>query len=508
MYSHLASNDSTGPLDFADPGGWFRAATVAPFAGSYSRYGKDGADPWIEIETDAGPFRLTGVAWTLHDGSPPPSNATTIHLAVSSKQYISVAANSLVDRVFSHTHQTSFDNVYGNGTRPTIAEVLGKHPIDLLSLFATQRIDGSKLGDTIVLNDMGSIAYSNNGKDNVTGGAGDDLAFGGKGKDYLFGAGGQDELHGDNANDRLFGGADNDKLFGGAHKDTAYGGDGQDAIYGEWQNDRLYGEGDNDTISGGDNNDRLYGGDGQDRLYGDNGQDGLYGEGDNDDLFGAEGNDRLYGGIGQDEAYGDTGNDRLFGDADSDSLYGGKGNDLIYGGVGQDAVFGDDGSDRLHGDADNDTLQGHGGNDRLFGGIGQDVLLGSFGKDRLNGEDDNDRLDGGFDKDVLAGGGGANAFVFSTPLGPNNVDRITDFKAGFDSIELSSAVFDALSPGPLPEAAFHRGGSAHDADDRIVYNPKNGALVYDQNGDKGGGERVFAKLSPDLPLSHTDLLVV
>ena len=62
MYSHLASNDQTGPLDFVDPSGWLRAATVTPLAGQYSTYGKQGSMPWIEIQTDAGPFRLNGVA--------------------------------------------------------------------------------------------------------------------------------------------------------------------------------------------------------------------------------------------------------------------------------------------------------------------------------------------------------------------------------------------------------------------------------------------------------------
>ena len=68
-------------------------------------------------------------------------------------------------------------------------------------------------------------------------------------------------------------------------------------------------------------------------------------------------------------------------------------------------------------------------------------------------------------------------------------------------------MFKALSPGPLPEAAFHRGAKAHDADDRILYNPKNGILLYDRNGDHKGGATVFAKLDAGLSVSHTDFLV-
>ncbi len=232
MYSHLASNDTTGPLNFTDPNGWFRTTLITPVAGSWSTYGKQGSTPWIEIQTHAGPFRLNGVAWSVHNGVKPADTPSKIYLTVSANAYIEVAASDSVDSIFSHTHQSSFDNVYGNGTKPTVGTVLlgGVHPIDLLDTFAKQRIDGTTLNDTIVLNDMGSQANGNDGADRVTGGNGNDLMFGGKGNDTLAGVGAQDELHGDNANDRLYGGGDNDALFGGAGKDTAYGGDGQDAI--------------------------------------------------------------------------------------------------------------------------------------------------------------------------------------------------------------------------------------------------------------------------------------
>ncbi len=508
MFSHLASNDQTGPLDFVYPTGWFVSTVIEPIPGTWSTYGSQGSSKWIEIQTYAGPFRLNGVEWSVKTGAPPPWTASRIYLSVSATRYIEVSADDLVDSVFSHTHQTSFDNVYGNGTKPTVAQVFGSVPIDLLSPYAKQRIDGTKFGDTILLNDQGATAFSNGGSDHVTGGEGDDLMFGGKGKDYLYGAGAQDELHGDNGNDSLYGGADNDELYGGADKDKAYGGDGQDTIYGDWQDDVLYGDDDNDAISGGDDDDRLYGGEGQDKLYGDNGNDRLYGGEDNDELFGARDNDRLYGGIGQDKLYGDAGKDRLYGDADDDVLYGGKANDSLYGGIGQDVLFGDDGNDRLYGGDDNDTLQGFGGNDKLFGGIGQDVLLGSWGKDTLKGQGDNDRLDGGFDADVLTGGGGSNQFVFSTRLGKGNIDRITDFKVGFDSIELSEKVFKSLTKGELPQTAFHRGKRAADADDRIIYDPKKGLFIYDSNGDRKGGAQVFAKLDDGLAISHTDFLVI
>ncbi len=508
MYSHLSCNDATGGVDFTDPDGWFLHATIAPLAGSYSAYGLDGASPWIQVETDAGSFRLIGVAWVLHSGSPPPDASGMWYLVVAPNRYISVKTADAVDSVYAFQHQSSFDNVYGNGIKPTVAEVLGTHPVDLLSDFAKERVDGTSFADVILLNNQGGQAFSNNGKDSVTGGNGDDEIAGGNGKDWLAGGGGQDRLDGGNGNDRLYGGADNDELHGDAGNDTVYGGDGQDAIYGESGKDRLFGDADDDRLFGSTGKDQLSGGDGQDKLYGDAAADTLFGGDDNDELYGGGGNDRLDGGIGQDKLYGDAGSDKLYGGADNDEVYGSAGNDRLFGGIGQDFMNGDAGKDVLHGDADNDTLNGLAGSDKLFGGIGQDRLFGGAGADKLKGDDDNDRLDGGPGKDLLSGGAGANTFVFSSALGASNIDRIADFKVGFDSIELSRSVFKALSPGPLSESEFHRGAHAKGAGEHILYDPHAGTLIYDADGSGKGGAIVFARLDDHLKLGHTDFLVV
>jgi Ca2+-binding RTX toxin-like protein len=505
MYSHLASNDSTEPLSFVS--GWMVNTTVALVGGGYANYGTDDGKDWIDLETNAGLIRLVGVEYTVHKGDAPASDASYFYWPVWPDKYLQVAKTAQIDRIFSHSHQTSFDNVYGGGSRPTVGEVIGKHPVDLLSEVTNTRIDGTKFADTIVLNDAGGTVYSNGGADSVTGGDGGDLMFGGGGNDWLYGAFGRDNLNGDNGNDRLYGGGDNDELTGGAGKDQLHGDDAEDKLYGEWQNDRLYGEADRDWLYGGDNNDTVYGGSGEDLLYGGKDKDKLYGDIDNDYLSGGAHNDHLWGGVGQDELSGGSGNDRLYGDADNDPIHGGSGNDRAYGGIGQDTIHGDGGNDRLYGDADNDWLHGDKGNDLLDGGIANDFLYGEAGRDRLYGREDNDRLDGGGGNDVLSGGPGSDTFIFSTKLGTGNIDRITDFEVGSDGIWLSTSVFDMLPVGPLPAEYFHRGAKAADKDDYIVYDAKRGVLIYDKNGSGKGGEQVFAKLNKNTDLHNSDVYV-
>jgi len=56
--------------------------------------------------------------------------------------------------------------------------------------------------------------------------------------------------------------------------------------------------------------------------------------------------------------------------------------------------------------------------------------------------------------------------------------------------------------------AFYKGAAAHDASDRIIYNPTTGALLYDSNGSATGGAVKFAMLANSLALTHLDFFVV
>lgn len=117
-------------------------------------------------------------------------------------------------------------------------------------------------------------------------------------------------------------------------------------------------------------------------------------------------------------------------------------------------------------------------------------------------------INGGFGNDTLTGGAGADTFVFDTPLSATaNVDRITDFAPGSDKILLDHSIFTALAAGGLPSTEFFVGSAAHDADDRIIYNPTTGALSYDNNGSAAGGATQFATLQPNLALHASNFVV-
>ena len=92
--------------------------------------------------------------------------------------------------------------------------------------------------------------------------------------------------------------------------------------------------------------------------------------------------------------------------------------------------------------------------------------------------------------------------------GKANVDTLTDFSASVDTIRLDHNIFDAFAPGALADNAFVIGNKAHDANDRIIYNDKNGKLFFDADGKGGEHQVLFARLDHHLDLSHSDFLIV
>jgi Ca2+-binding RTX toxin-like protein len=156
------------------------------------------------------------------------------------------------------------------------------------------------------------------------------------------------------------------------------------------------------------------------------------------------------------------------------------------------------------------TITGTGSAETIQGrASGADIINGGGGNDTLSGLGGNDVLNGGAGNDTLTGGAGNDIFHFNTALNAsNNVDTITDFSVTDDTIYLDRAIFTTLAAGPLGSAAFWVGTGAHDADDRIIYNPTTGALFYDTNGSASGGSVQFAKLSPGLAMTNLDFFVV
>ena len=101
---------------------------------------------------------------------------------------------------------------------------------------------------------------------------------------------------------------------------------------------------------------------------------------------------------------------------------------------------------------------------------------------------------------------GLDTYFFETAPG-GYIDRITNFSPGrHDTINLA---FGGLGPeGRLAAAEFGVGTQATTASQHIIYNPKNGHLYYDPDGNGPQAEIQFATLSPHLHLSHNDFFVI
>jgi uncharacterized delta-60 repeat protein len=143
-------------------------------------------------------------------------------------------------------------------------------------------------------------------------------------------------------------------------------------------------------------------------------------------------------------------------------------------------------------------------------------ITGNAGANVLTGTAYGDTLAGGNGNDVLTGGSGADSFAFNFAVSASkNRDTITDFQSGTDMLELSKAVFSSLAGaiGTLSADQFWSGAgitSAHDADDRIVYNTATGALYYDADGNGNGKAAQIALIGttthPELAFSDIHLI--
>jgi len=373
---------------------------------------------------------------------------------------------------------------------------------------------GGADGDGLAGNAGNDQIFGGDGADSLSGDEGDDLLSGAADDDLMLGGAGTDTLYGGAGNDQMDGGAGNDVLDGGAGGDTLYGGAGNDTYVVDNADDRAFenaGDGDlggidrvnaSITYTLGDYIENL-------ALQGKAAIDGTGNELNNwmfgntavNVLSGAGGDDLIYGGAGNDTIFGGDGADTLAGDAGNDSLSGGWGDDTYVVDSLKDVVsegFGQ-GTDRVNASisytlaenveklwllgTDNINGSGNGLNNALHGNDGNNVLSALLGDDTLYGGGGNDTLDGGAGNDILTGGMGADNFVFATNGG---VDHITDFKTGVDHIQIAASLVSLLGgAGALTRDAFWASttGQAHDANDRLIYNTKTGALYYDKDGD-------------------------
>lgn len=195
-----------------------------------------------------------------------------------------------------------------------------------------------------------------------------------------------------------------------------------------------------------------------------------------------------------------AGADTVTGNAQGDTLHGLNGGDTINGLGGVDTLFGDAGDDTLNGGNANDTLDGGGGHDTLNGGAGKDTEIGGSG---------NDIFVGGGGIDTLTGGAGKDYFVLNT-AGLANRDIINDFVVADDTIRLDNDAFVGLGVtlGKLGAPKFWIGATAHDGNDRIIYNATTGKLFFDADGLGGVAQVQIAQLSENLALTNADFVVI
>jgi serralysin len=152
------------------------------------------------------------------------------------------------------------------------------------------------------------------------------------------------------------------------------------------------------------------------------------------------------------------------------------------------------------------------GNDSIRGGDGDDKLFGGHGRDTIGGDDGRDTLVGGNGRDILTGGDGADRFKFVGAVG-SGVDKVTDFGDGDDRMVFDRSIFTRLhrdSDGTIENTQFYASasGTAHDRNDRIIYDTDNGRLYYDADGSGAGAAVHIATLSGHPALSAGDVFVI
>lgn len=99
------------------------------------------------------------------------------------------------------------------------------------------------------------------------------------------------------------------------------------------------------------------------------------------------------------------------------------------------SLMGTEEADRLQGNARGEIIEGLAGDDRLYGALGNDVLVGGEGRDLLVGGGNNDV----FRFDALS-----DSYRTATE---NHTDRLIDYTAGEDTIDLSALGFTRLGNG-------------------------------------------------------------
>jgi Ca2+-binding RTX toxin-like protein len=430
---------------------------------------------------------------------------------------------------------------------------------------------GTQFNDVMIAGDSGNELGGYEGNDTLTGGAGDDGLSGDSGFDHppvnpgndrLSGGAGNDGLGGDEGDDWLDGGTGNDDLFG----DNVVGGGGADSFAftvapGASNADRI-----DDFVSA---EDRIVL-DGT--VHANSGPSGRFTASDgrfaaNSSGTAQDSSDRVVYNTSSGELWYDAdgngaGSRQLIatlvgaptlGASNMEVINGSSGGgSTINGTSGNDALTGTSGNDTLNGLGGNDTLVGSGGTDFYDGGTGFDTLdfrgttgiaisfsagtvtggfNGTFANvERALGSNVNDSIDGGAGGQTLAGqggadtlwgaagvdtlwgGGGADTFIFRE-TGSANADSVRDWASGTDKVALDDAAMSALGASgnfSTGDARFwsSTSGTAHDANDRVIYNTSTGSLYYDADGSGAGAVQLIATFAGNPAVAATDIVVI
>lgn len=224
---------------------------------------------------------------------------------------------------------------------------------------------------------------------------------------------------------------------------------------------------------------------------------------------------------------GTSGNDTLSGSEGDDTINGFGGNDTILAGSGSDVIDGGSGFDSIDikftastgvvVDFAAGSMSGSGSIsfasiERFVASNFNDSLSGAAGGQNLAGQGGADTLWGAAGTDTLWGGGGNDFFVFRE-MGSGNADRLADFASGQDEVQLDDAAFTAIgAQGDFAagDARFwaSSAGTAHDANDRVIYDTSDGRLYYDADGSGSGSAQLVATVAGAAAVAATDIVVI
>ena len=230
-------------------------------------------------------------------------------------------------------------------------------------------------------------------------------------------------------------------------------------------------------------------------------------------INGTSGNDTLTGTVGNDTINGLGGNDVVLGGSSG-------GADVINGGAGRDSIeFAGRATSAMVVDFAAGTITGGSagtisftGVERVVAGNFNDSLAGSAGSQTFAGQAGADTLWGAGGVDTLWGGGGADTFIFRE-TGSANADSVRDFASGTDKVALDNSPMSALGAMgnfAAGDARFWSSstGTAHDANDRVIYNTSTGRLYYDADGNGSGAAQIIATFQGAPGVAATDITVI